>query len=161
MAAPDWATVARNPRPDRPQPTHDMDLTDGQKLTLGDTTVTLVQLPGHTPGTVGMIVPARFGGQMHGVFIMSGTQMPTAASLAAFAHAFDDLAKPARVEAMLGSHPDILMNTLVAMEGVRDHYPTGSHPFLRGAERTARYMDIMIECGRARLAALAVPRTTP
>ena len=138
-----------------------MDLTDGQKLTLGNTTVTLVQLPGHTAGTVGMIVPALFAGQTHGAFIMSGTQMPTASSLNAFAHVFNDFAKPARVEAMLGSHPDILMNSLTSMEGIRDRYPTGTHPLLNGAARTARYMDIMIECGRARLSALEQPRPTP
>ena len=38
-AMPDW-DMMRGGRADRPQPTPDMDVTDGQKLTLGDTTVT-------------------------------------------------------------------------------------------------------------------------
>ena len=160
MAAPDWEMVARNNRPDRPQPKRDMDLADGQKLTLGDTTVTLVQLPGHTPGTVGMILPAKYQGRTHSAMIMSGTQMPTPQSLAAFEHVFNDIAKPQHVETGLGSHPDILVNSLSAMESIRDRYPTGAHPFLMGEEKFSRYLSIMLECGRARLAAMEEPRSS-
>jgi len=149
-AMPDWDAIARAARPDRPQAKPE---TDGQKLTLGDTTVTIVRLPGHTPGTVGMIVPAKFKGQAHMVMIMSGTQMPTQESLDAFKHVFTDYGKTARVETYLGSHPDILMNSLSAMESIRDQYPTGTHPFLIGAAKGGRYSDIMLECARARLAA--------
>ncbi len=154
MAMPDWEMIARINRPDRPQAKPDMDVTNGQKLTLGDTTVTLVRLPGHTPGTVGMILPVKFQGRTYSTMIMSGTQMPTPDSLAAFEHVFSDLAKPAHAETFLGSHPDILMNSLSVMESLRDHSPTGAHPFLFGEERGGRYLSIMLECGRARLAAL-------
>ena len=154
-AMPDWDAIARAVRPDRPQAKPDMDVTDGEKLTLGDTTVTLVRLPGHTPGTIGMVVPAKFKGQTHMVMIMSGTQMPTQESLDSFKHVFTDYAKAQRVETFLGSHPDILMNSLTAMEGVRDNYPTGNHPLLMSAAKAGRYSDIMLECGRARLAAMA------
>jgi metallo-beta-lactamase class B len=130
-----------------------MDVTDGQKLTLGDTTVTLVRLPGHTPGTIGIIVPAKFKGQTHMVMIMSGTQMPTQESLDSFKHVFTDYSKAQRVETFLGSHPDILMNSLTAMESIRDKYPTGTHPLLLAKNKADRYMDIMLECARARLAA--------
>ena len=159
MAAPDWDMVSRQTRPDRPQPKRDMDITDGQKITLGDTTVTLIQLPGHTPGTVGMLLPAKFGGRNHTVMIMSGTQMPTAESLAAFAHVFNDLAKPQHVEGVIGSHAGILMNSLEAMEGIGKTYPTGTHPLLMPEEKAGRYLSIMLECGRARLAALQQPRS--
>jgi len=154
MAAPDWEMVTRNTRADRPQPKRDGDVTDGQKLTLGDTTVTVVQLPGHTPGTIGLIVPVKFQGRTHSVMIMSGSQMPTQESLNTFAHVFNDLGKPQHVEAALGSHPGILMNSLPLMEGIGNRYPTGTHPLLIGEERFNRYSAIMLECGRARLAAL-------
>jgi len=154
MTAPDWEMIARITRADRPQAKRDVDVTDGQTLTLGDTAVTVVQLPGHTPGTIGMIVPAKYQGRTHGVMVMSGTQMPTQESLNAFVHVFNDLAKPQHVETALGSHPDILMNSLSAMESLRDHPPTGAHPFLIGEDRFNRYGAIMLECGRARLAAL-------
>jgi metallo-beta-lactamase class B len=153
MAAPDWDMIARITRADRPQAKRDADVTDGQKLTLGDTTVTVVQLPGHTPGTIGMIVPAKYQGGTHNVMIMSGTQMPTSDSLNAFVHVFNGLAKPNHVEAAYGSHPDILMNSLTAMEAIRDKAPTGAHPLLMSDEKFNRYGAIMLECARARLAA--------
>ena len=80
---PDWAAIQRGGRGGAaPGLMPDMDVTDGQKLTLGDTTVTLIRLPGHTPGTIGMVVPAKFGGRTHNVAVMSGTQMPTQDSVA-------------------------------------------------------------------------------
>ena len=53
------------------------------------------------------------------VMIMSGTQMPTQESLNSFKHVFTDYAKAQRVETFLGSHPDILINSLTAMGDVR------------------------------------------
>jgi metallo-beta-lactamase class B len=152
-AMPDWGAIERAARPDRPQAKPDMDVTNGQKLALGDTTVTLVRLPGHTPGTIGMVVPAKFKGQTHMVMIMSGSQMPTQESLDAFKQVLTDYGKAQRVETFLGSHPDILMNSLTLMESIRDTYPTGDNPLLMSAAKAGRYSDIMLECARARLAA--------
>ena len=50
MSAADWDLVSRNTAA-WPKPKHDMVATDGQRLTLGDTTLTLYLTPGHTPGT--------------------------------------------------------------------------------------------------------------
>jgi metallo-beta-lactamase class B len=153
MGGPDWDLVLKNQRADRPQPKRDMDVTDGQKLTLGYTTVTLALTPGHTAGTLAILVPVKHRGQTHTAIIMSGTQMPTRQSLAAFEHVFNDFARKQKAETALGSHPDILVNTLPAMEAIGKQYPTGAHPFLMGDERFGRYMSIMLECARARLAA--------
>jgi metallo-beta-lactamase class B len=131
----------------------DTDVVDGQKLTLGDTTVTLIRLPGHTPGTIGMVVPAKFRGQTHSVAVMSGTQMPTQESLDAFKHVFNDELKKLNTQTFLGSHPDILMNSLMVMQSIRDKYPTANHPLLMVKNKADRYMDIVLECARARLAA--------
>jgi hypothetical protein len=84
---------------------------------------------------------------------MSGTQMPNQASLDAFKHVFDDELKKANVETFFGSHPDILMNSLMLMESIRDRYPSGTHPLLLAKSKADRYMDIVLECARARLAA--------
>ena len=154
MGGPDWDTHIKGARADRPAMTRDMVATDGQKVTVGDTTVTIILTPGHTPGTIGMLVPVKHQGRTHTVMILSGTQMPTRQSLASFEHVFNDLAKTQNAEAALGAHPDILMNKLTAMEQMTKSYPTGAHPLLMGPPKFARYLDIMLECGRARLAAL-------
>jgi hypothetical protein len=85
--------------------------------------------------------------------IMSGTQMPTQESLDFFKHVYNDELKKLNVETFLGSHPDILMNSLTTMEAIREKYPTGNHPLLFSKDHANRYMDIMLECARARLAA--------
>jgi len=153
MGGPDWDLVQKNQRADRPQPKRDMNITDGQKLTLGDTTVTLALTPGHTPGTIAMLVPVKHRGQPHTALIMSGTQMPTTQSIAAFEHVFNDFAKKQKAETALGGHPDILVNKLTVMETLTRGYPTGAHPFLMGEEKFGRYLSIVLECARARVAA--------
>ena len=156
MGSPDWDTVVASQRPDRAAMKRDMNVTDGQKLTLGDTTVTFGLTPGHTPGTIAMLVPVKHRGRSHTALILIGTQMPTRQSLAAFEHVFN-YAKKQNAETALSSHPDILINKLPLMETIGRQYPSGPHPFLVGPERFSRYMDIVLECGRARLAALESP----
>lgn len=64
MAPADWDLLASTSPANAP--TRDLDIADGQKLTLGGTTVTLHHTPGHTPGTVSPIFPARWRGRTHG-----------------------------------------------------------------------------------------------
>ena len=49
MGGPDWDLTLPAQTPERPLAKRDMDATTGQELTLGDTTLTLALLPGHTP----------------------------------------------------------------------------------------------------------------
>ena len=154
MGGPDWDTVLASTRADRPPMKRGLDATDGQTITVGDTTVTLMLTPGHTPGTIAMLLPVKHQGETHTVLIMSGSQMRDRPALAAFVHVFNDFAKVQNAETMLGGHPGILMNSLQQMEALSARYPTGAHPLLFGPEKFGRYMDIMAECGRSRLAAL-------
>ncbi len=56
MSAADWDVVAEDNSPAELKPRRDMVVTDGQQITLGDVTVTLYVTPGHTPGTLSMII---------------------------------------------------------------------------------------------------------
>ena len=47
------------------------------------------------------------------------------------------------------------LNAKAFLEQIRKN-PNGPNPYLYGPERFSRWMDIMIECGRGRLAALGV-----
>jgi metallo-beta-lactamase class B len=57
-------------------PARDMDIADGQKLTLGGTTLTFYITPGHTPGTVSMLVPVTDRGQSHLLSFWGGSAIP-------------------------------------------------------------------------------------
>ena len=56
MSALDWDTVAKDNSPDRVKPRKDMVATDGEKFKLGGATITTYITPGHTPGTLSIII---------------------------------------------------------------------------------------------------------
>jgi metallo-beta-lactamase class B len=56
-----------------PPPSRDMSITDGQKLTLGGTTISFHFTPGHTPGTMSTIIPVTDRGQPHVISFIGGT----------------------------------------------------------------------------------------
>ena len=56
MSAADWDLVAKDNSPAQFKPRKDMVITDGQQITLGEVTVTAYVTPGHTPGTLSLIV---------------------------------------------------------------------------------------------------------
>ena len=58
ISAADWDLLERATGSWR-KPKRDMVATDGQKLTLGDTTLTLHVTPGHTLGTISTLIPVR------------------------------------------------------------------------------------------------------
>ncbi len=154
ISGPDWDLALSGERPDRPRPTRDMVVTDGQKLTLGDTTVTLSVTPGHTDGPLAMFIPVKHRGRTHTALIFSGTTMPDQESLAGFKRVFDDVARPLKAETAMGGHPGGQMNKLEVHEELRHGYPDGPHPLLIGEEPFGRYLSIMLECASARIAAM-------
>src|SRR5687767_8754476 len=155
MSPIDAKLVLPTQRPDRPLAVPDIDAVHGQKVTLGDTTLTLAHIPGHTPGTMGVIVPVKVKGAPHTVIVLAATQMPTRESLLQFERVFTEFAKPMKVEASLNMHANGVQNDLEFLEQIRKN-PNSPNPYLYGPERFSRWMDIMIECGRARLAALGM-----
>src|SRR3984885_6711741 len=74
MGGPDWDSIERsvNGYP-LGKPKRDIVADDGQKITLGDTSVTLIATPGHTPGTFSMIFTVKNNGRRLPVAHFSGT----------------------------------------------------------------------------------------
>ena len=56
-----------------PALTRDLTLGDGQTLTVGDVTFTFVAVPGHTPGSLGVIFPVKDGPTMHRAGLFGGS----------------------------------------------------------------------------------------
>ena len=145
----DWDTVLVQPSAHMRR---GVDVIDGQKLTLGDTTITLLLLPGHTPGSVSGIIPVKHQGRTFNILNLTASRFSTYSSLAPFERIFDE-AKRARVEAVVQVHPEINMNRTATMEALRTYPPAGPHPLLFSPEKAARLMDVELECGKARIAA--------
>jgi metallo-beta-lactamase class B len=154
MTAADWEMIAR-PRPAGrggnavPLPKRDMDITDGQKLTLGDTTISFGIYPGHTPGTIMNGVPVMDKGTRRMWVIPGGAlQVPNRASLQAFEHIINDYFKPLQPEMFFNSHPQTMNDGVAQLNQIRKN-PNGPNPLVYGKERGARIMDIWLACRRA------------
>ena len=137
-------------------PRRDIDVThNGEQLTVGDTTFTFALTPGHTPGSIAMFFPIKQRGQRHMASLLSLTT-PTRADLVALERAVNDYAKPQKVAVRLASH--LQGEHIEWLEAIRQN-PNGPNAYLYSEERFSRYLDIMVECSRARVAALeSAPR---
>lgn len=153
MGAADWDLIAglsARQRRDRALPHRDIDVAHGQQLTLGDTTVTMAITPGHTPGSLALFFPVKDRGKQHTATILSLTT-PDRESLVALERAVNDFARKQKAALRLTSH--LSVENIPWLETIRKN-PNGPNPYLYTEERFDRYMSIMVECARARVAAL-------
>jgi len=150
MAGADWDFIASSPQRNRELPARDVSITDGQTLTLGDTTMTMLHTPGHTPGSIAILMSVKERGKPYTALMLSGgTAAPDRQSLAALERALA-AAKKQKAVALLSGHPGIYGDTLAWMETRRKN-PNAPNPFIYGEQRLARYLDIADECTKARL----------
>jgi metallo-beta-lactamase class B len=158
MGASDWDLVAKNPRD--PIPRRDIAASDAQKVTLGDTTVTLYATPGHTAGTLSLIIPVKDGGREHLLATWGGTAVgrnTPAAAVKAYVDSavrYRALLAKLGVEGIISNHTDY-DSTLTKIQALATRKPGQRHPFLTGVESVRRYMTVVEEAGRATLAAAA------
>ena len=136
-----------------------MVVTDGQKLTLGDTTLTMYITPGHTPGTVSSIVPVFDNGQRHIAAAWGGTAFnfgPDKARLqtyAASAVRFRDIVTKAGADVLFANHTDF-DGTKMKIPALAQRKPGSPHPYVIGADAVQRYVTVANECAQAAVAAL-------
>ena len=158
MGAPDWDLVQKNPRD--PIPRRDIAASDGQKLALGDTTVTLYSTPGHTAGTFSLIIPVKDGGRQHLLATWGGTAVGRNTPAAAVQQYVDSavryraLLSKLGVEGIISNHTDY-DSTIAKLQALAARKPGDRHPFLTGVESVRRYLTVAEEAGRATLAAVS------
>jgi metallo-beta-lactamase class B len=160
MSKVDWDMIekpnpnARGPQANRPLPKRDVEVvSDGQKITLGDETITLRITPGHTPGSLAYIIPVKDHGKAINILMLSGANItPDRASLDAFKKALD-AAKGAKVQALINGHPGLFGDEIGWMEQVRAN-PAAANPFVLTVDEFAKFVDIMKDCAEARLVAM-------
>lgn len=152
MSRADWDLVAAQ-RPAH-APKRDLEIADGQRLTLGGTTVTFHHTPGHTPGTVSPIFPVRWKGRRHTAMLWGGTNPPAAtadkraylSSVLAFASAM----RRAGVEVELNNHGGA-DHGLARIEELRAGTAGAGNPFVIGRSRAQRFMKVMEVMVRGRI----------
>ena len=136
-----------------------MVVTDGQKLTLGDTTLTLYLTPGHTPGTISTLIPVKDNGRAHLVAEWGGTMFNFARSRDAFdtyiasAERFQGIVARAGADALISNHT-IYDGTKTKIPALAQRKPGDPHPYVIGADAVKRYLTVASECAHAAQAAL-------
>jgi len=155
----DWDTIAQaaaRARPgEGPPPTRDLVVHEGQPVVLGDTSIRLVEVPGHTPGTLAFIFPVSDGGVRHIAGLFGGTVLAASFTpmpgllqyVGSIAH-YLEVAAETGVDVEIQNHPifDDTPARLAALAMRRSGEP---HPFVMGTERYQRFWRIVSECMQA------------
>jgi metallo-beta-lactamase class B len=164
MSAADWDLIGRNTQ-SWPKPKRDMVATDGQKLTLGDTTLTLYLTPGHTPGTISTLIPVKDRGVPHVVAEWGGTgfnftvtpDQPERYWFETYiksAERFRDAAARAGADALIANHTN-LDGSKTKLPAVAARKAGDPNPYVIGADGVRRYLTVADECAKAGLLRLA------
>ncbi|WP_406673778.1 MBL fold metallo-hydrolase [Nonomuraea sp. N2-4H] len=146
----DWDLIAKE-RPEH-APKRDLEITDGQKLTLGDATIVFHHRPGHTPGTVSPVFPVRWKGRRHTAILWGGTNPPaTTAAKRTYLSSVRTAAvamRKAGVDVELNNHGGADYG-LTRIEQLRAG--ATKNPFIIGPARTQRFMKVMETMLRGRI----------
>jgi metallo-beta-lactamase class B len=167
LAAADWDLLDKSTQT---RPRRDMVATDGQKLTLGDTTVTLYHTPGHTLGTLSTLIPVKDHGRPHLAASWGGTAFNWVANRAAYitparpdrfwfetystsARRFKDITARAGADVIISNHT-IFDGSKAKLPALERRKPGDPHPYVIGTEGVQRYLTVVDECAQAGLARL-------
>ncbi len=160
MSEADWNLAARNTQ-SWPKPRRDMVVSDGQKLTLGDTTLTMYLTPGHTPGTVSTLIPVRDQGRPHLAAEWGGTGFNFTITpdkprrywfetYASSADHFRDAVKKAGADVLIANHPN-QDGAKAKLAALAKRKPGDPNPYVIGNDSVTRYVTMVGECARAGL----------
>ena len=165
LTAADWDLLDKSTQT---RPRRDMVATDGQKLTLGDTTLTLYNTPGHTLGTLSTLIPVTDHGTKHVAAHWGGTAFNWMANRAAYitpdrpdrfwfetysasARRFKEITARAGVDVLISNHT-IFDGSKTKLPALARRKPGDPHPYVIGTDGVQRYLTVVDECAQAGLA---------
>ena len=159
MGGADWELVESYPnRYSTMAPSRDIVATDGMELTLGNTTLTIWETPGHTPGTLSYTFTVFDDGRPVNVAYSGGTAFnfvnstpdPGIENFQSYIDAQQHIAEQAAAtgaSVLLSNHSefDNAFNRNRMLAGRGD----GPHPYELGEDWVQRYFQVMQGCARA------------
>ncbi len=159
MTDPDWTLVEKYPnRYKSMAPKRDITATDGMKITLGESTVTITHTPGHTPGTMSYTFQVLDKGRPVNVAYSGGTAFnfnnrtpdPGIKNFQIYIDSqrkFATNAAATGATVLMSNHSEFDIadskNKMLASRG------NGPHPYEQGADAVQRYFKVMQGCARA------------
>ena len=167
MGAPDWNLLEAPPAAGRggapagppiPAPKRDIAVADGETLTVGGVTFRFTMIPGHTPGSLGIVFPVQDGrttrtAGLFGGSILIPTRIPDD-GLRQYIQSVDRWAAVTRglnVDVEIQNHP--LYDGFVGkLQRLKARAPGQPNPFVVGGEAYQRFLQVMSGCTSVQLA---------
>jgi len=152
--AEDWEAVDKSTNHQGGKPKHDTVGDDGMTISVGDASVRIVTMPGHTPGTLSYLFEVRDNGKPLRVAYVGGTAMPFNADAAFYDRyiaSSKKMAKAAadyRATALMSNHTEF-DNAFFKAHTAADRKPGEANPFEVGSEAVARYFTVVENCAEA------------
>jgi len=150
----DWDAIEKASFHAGGKPKRDMVGTDGMKLSVGDASLQIVTMPGHTPGTLSYLFEFRDNGKPLRVAYVGGTAIPFDAPPAYYDEYIASSRKFARAAAdfgatvLLSNHTEF-DNGYYKAHTAANRKPGESNPFDVGKDGVARYFNVVQSCAEA------------
>ena len=152
--AADWDAIDK--LTDRPggKPKRDMVATDGMKLSVGDASVQIVTMPGHTPGTLSYLFEIKDSGKPLRVAYVGGTAIPFNGTPAYYDQYIASSQKFAKAAAdygatvLLSNHTEF-DNGYYKAHTAANRKSAGANPFDVGKDGVSRYFTVVNDCATA------------
>jgi metallo-beta-lactamase class B len=158
MSDAEWNTLVDDPGR-WTKPARDLVAVDGQQLTLGDETLTFYITPGHTPGTLSMLIPVRDQGREHIAAEWGGTgfnftitaDKPEKYWLAEYsksAERFREVVTRAGADVLISNHTE-LDGSQAKLPALARRRAGDRHPYVVGVGSVANFLTVVDECAKA------------
>ena len=140
------------------KPKRDLVLEEGKPITLGDTTVNIIAIPGHTPGSIAFIFPVKEGRRTHVAGLFGGTILTsdriTTEGLRTYVQSiahYLDVARKMKVDVEVQNHA-LFDRTPERMAALKARTGNDPNPFVVGNDRYVKFWSIVSECIQAEIA---------
>jgi metallo-beta-lactamase class B len=130
---------------------------DGAEVTLGDTSLQVLETPGHTPGTLSAIIPVQDGDEAHKAILWGGNGFNFGRNPERFRSYIESAGRVAELAESEGI--DVFLSNHSGLDGTESK--TGQltsrakgapNPYVIGVSTVQRAMTALRECGLASLA---------
>jgi metallo-beta-lactamase class B len=152
--AADWEAVDKSANHAGGKPKHDMVGTDGMKISVGDASVQIVTMPGHTPGTLSFLFEVRDNGKPLRIAYVGGTAIPfngNAEYYDGYIASSKKMAKAAAdygATALMSNHAEF-DNSFYKAHTAANRKAGMANPFDVGTAAVARYFTVVQDCATA------------
>jgi metallo-beta-lactamase class B len=139
-------------------PKRDLVLKEGTPITLGEQSVEVIEIPGHTPGSIAFIFNVRERGETHTAGLVGGTILDqpriTISGLNQYLRSIDHYLQTARkmkVDVEIQNHA-LFDDTPARLKKLETRRPGEPNPFLMSPTKYEGLWQVVSECIRAEIA---------